>query len=66
MSLSLVCLRYPGRQWSLNGKSPVFVVSQTWVHFSAMSLFVYLGKSLPIFPGPISVICTMEFPDYKT
>lgn len=28
----------PRRQWSLNGKSPVFVVSQTWVHFSAMSL----------------------------
>ena len=51
-SLSIGCLRYPGRQWSLNGKSPGFGVSQTWGHFSAMSLCVYLGKSLQSFQDP--------------
>lgn len=39
--ISIVCIQLPGRQQSLNGKRFGFGVSQTCVHISAKSLFVY-------------------------
>lgn len=47
--VAIICLRFPGRHQGLNGKNIGFGVSQTCVHISAMSLFVYLGKSLKSF-----------------
>lgn len=37
--VSIVCLRFPGRPWTLNGKSIGFGVSQTCIHILAMPLF---------------------------